>query len=213
MGKSLLLAKIRIFTELLLPRILRCWDIRQSSTSKTRTIADSILLTELYSSPADPTVLQGSRRPRGIISLARGSGPSAGLIFAIGADSRVHTYDVPTLTPQRNSFQHENLQTNSFYVGLSVSPCGRWLACGGSGTKGNSFLFDVENACRPFLPAQRAVELTGQTGEVGAVDWGRDMLATCADSGTVRIWRPDVVTCRHCQEHPEECKWDWSWPA
>lgn len=179
--------------------------------SKPKATTGSIHLSELYSSPADPTVLQGSRRPRGIINLASGTGPSAGVIFAIGADSRVHTYDVRTLTPQRNSFQHENLQTNSFYVGLSVSPCGRWLASGGSGSKGNSFLFDVENTSRPFSLVEKGVELMGQTGEVGAVDWGHNMLATCADNGTVRIWRPDVATYRRCQEQPEESNWDWSW--
>jgi denticleless len=167
--------------------------------------------TELYSSPLDPTMLHGSRRPRGIISLASGTGPSAGLIFAIGADSQIHTYDLPTLTPLRSALRHEKLQTNSFYAGLSVSPCGRWLACGGYGTQGNSFLFDVENACRPFVShPSKGVELTGRTGEVGAVDWAQDMLATCTDDGTVRIWRPDVTRHRWCQSRPEE-SWGWSW--
>lgn len=165
----------------------------------------------MYSSPFDPTVLRGSRRPRGIISLASGTGPSAGLVFAIGADSQIHTYDLPTLTPLRTTLQHEKLQTNSFYVGLSVSPCGRWLACGGSGTQGNSFMFDVENACRPFIsPVCEGIELTGRIGEVGAVDWAQNMLATCTDDGTIRIWRPDVTRHRWCRSKPEE-SWNWSW--
>lgn len=145
--------------------------------------------------------------------MATGTGPSAGLIFAIGADSRVHTYDLPTLATQRNAFQHNNLQTNSFYVTASVSPCGRWLACGGSGNKGNSFLFDVENASRPTAVVQRGIELQGQAGEVGAVDWAQDMLATCVDDGTVRIWRPDIGTSMKCTDSPEESRWDWSWGA
>lgn len=143
--------------------------------------------------------------------MTAGTGPSAGLIFALGADSRIHTYDFSTLTTQRNMFAHENLQTSSFYVGLSVSPCGRWLACGGSSHKGNSFLFDVENAARPGSSPQQGVELQGQKGEVGAVDWAQDMLATCTDDGTVRIWRPDIDVRMKCLDNPEESRWDWSW--
>lgn len=78
---------------------------------------------------------------------------------------------------------------------------------------GNSFLFDVENACRPFIPSQQGVELKGKVGEVGAVDWARDMLATCTDDGTVRVWRPDVATHRLCESQPEECRWDWTWAS
>lgn len=156
-------------------------------------------------------MLCGSRRPRGIIGLASGTGPSASLVFAIGADSQIHTYDLPTLMPLGTTLHHEKLRTLSFYVGLSVSPCGRWLACGGSGTEGNSFLFDVENACRPIISQNRkGVELMGRIGEVGAVDWAQNMLATCTDDGNVRIWRPDVTTHRWCQSQPEE-SWDWSW--
>jgi len=189
--------------------VLRSWDLR-NPTHKKKT-SKSIVPPELNSSFIDPTSLQGSRRPRGIISLAGGTGPSAGLIFALGADSRVHTFDLPTLSPHINSFSHQNLQTNSFYVGLSVSSCGRWLASGGSGSIGNSFLFDVENACRPGSSLPSAIELKGQVGEVGAVDWAQDMLATCTDDGTVRTWRPDLEIYTKCRSQPEESQWDWKW--
>ncbi|KAJ3504001.1 hypothetical protein NLJ89_g8172 [Agrocybe chaxingu] len=191
--------------------ILRYWDLRQSTTTRKTKSAKRLPPTELYCSPVDPTMLHGSRRSRGIISMTCGTGPTAGLIFALGADSRIHAYDLPTLTAQRAASEHENLQTNSFYVGVSVSPCGRWLGCGGSGTTGNSFLFDVENAARPASIRQKGVELIGQKGEVGAVDWAQDMFATCTDDGTVRIWRPDIGTRRKCAQQPEESRWDWSW--
>lgn len=181
--------------------------LRKSKSSKL------VNPTELYSSPIDPATRHGSKRPRGIVSLASGTGPSAGLIFAIGTDSRIHTYDLPTLTAQVNMFSHENLQTSSFYVGLSVSPCGRWLACGGSAKRGNSFLFDIENAGRPGFMPRRGVEFKGQAGDVGAVDWAQDALATCVDDGVVRIWRPDVETSARCLESPEESRWDWLWSA
>ncbi|KAF4619114.1 hypothetical protein D9613_005542 [Agrocybe pediades] len=189
--------------------VLRSWDLRRPTQKrKTKKLP---VPTELDASLIDPTSQQGSRRPRGIISLASGVGPSAGLIFAFGADSKIHTFDLPTLSPHRNSFSHPNLQTNSFYVGLSVSPCGRWLACGGSPTMGNCFLFDIENASRPEWSLPPAVELKGQLGEVGAVDWAHDVLATCTDDGTVRTWRSDPQIYSRCQAQPEESRWDWKW--
>ena len=81
------------------------------------------------------------------------------------------------------------MSTNSFYVRASVSPCERWLATGG--TSGSAFLFDV-GANRDDKLVTEGVELRGQEGEVGAVDWASDSLVTCADDGTVRIWRPDI---------------------
>ncbi|KAF9485426.1 WD40 repeat-like protein [Pholiota conissans] len=188
--------------------ILRYWDLRKPVTSKKSRSTKPVLPSEVNTSSIDPTSLHGSKRPRGIITLAQGTGPSAGLIFGIGADSRIHTYDLPTLTP-RNMFSHESLQTSSFYVGLSVSPCGRWLACGGSGKKGNSFLFDVENAGRLGAAQQKGIELKGLTADVGAVDWAQDSLATCLDDGLVRVWRPDLEMHIQCLKAPKENRWDW----
>jgi len=169
----------------------------------------------LYSSPIDPTTLHGSRRSRGIVKLTAGTGATAGLVFGLGADSRIHTYSLPSLETMQTGYVHEKMQTNSFYVGMSLSPCGRWLATGsgGSGTdkQGSAFLFDVGDAARPWLPTQDGVQLTGQQGEVGAVDWAEDVLASCADDGTVRVWRPDIENYRMCVERPEASRWDWSW--
>ncbi|PFH52645.1 hypothetical protein AMATHDRAFT_2041 [Amanita thiersii Skay4041] len=191
--------------------ILLCWDLRQPASTRTRKPKPPSCS---YSTPEDPTMLHGSKRPRGIISLAAGIGPTAGTLFALGADSRVHTYTVSRLEAQESiGFVHEHLQSSSFYVGLSVSPCGQWLASGGgTGMKGSGFLFDVANAAKPWKhQSLRGVELRGQTGEVGAVDWAQNMVASCADDGTVRIWRPDVEVFRTCMGQPEESKWDWCW--
>jgi denticleless len=193
-------------------RILRYWDLRQPASTRRADLGKPKPPTELYSSVIDPTTLHGSPRPRGIVSLARGTGPTAGLVFALGTDCRVHTYTLPDLTPQKTGYVHNNMQSNSFYVGLALSPCGRWLASGGTGKQGSTFLFDVSNAARSSSAiVQRGVELKAQLGEIGAVDWASDTLATCADDGTVRVWRPDIETYRECQEQPEEKKWDWSW--
>lgn len=118
------------------------------------------------------------------------------------------------------TYSHENMHTNSFYVRLSTSPCGRWLACGGAAA-GSAFLYDVSNAYRsaayptlssPFEGHSRSVQIQGQTGEVSALDWADSgTLATCADDGTVRVWRPDVEVWRQCIQNPEDCKWEWAY--
>ncbi|KAE9385670.1 WD40 repeat-like protein [Gymnopus androsaceus JB14] len=149
-----------------------------------------------FCSPTDPTTSHGSRRARGILSLTAGLGPSSGLLFALGADSRIHTYSASSLTALPISFTDPNMCVNgSFYLSSAVSPCGRWLASGGGKS---TFLFE-------------RVELKAQLGEVYAVDWAEGMIASCADDRTVRVWRPDVEVYRNCLETPDESKWRWSW--
>ncbi|KAG7449441.1 WD40 repeat-like protein [Guyanagaster necrorhizus] len=188
--------------------ILRCWDVRSLTSSKK--ILKYKLHKPLFVSTEDPTIFHGSRRPRGIISLAEGSGPTAGLLFGLGADSRVHTYTRSSLLPMSNSYAHERMQTNSFYITLAMSPCGRWLSSGSTG-RGSAFLYDVHSAWQPFAMEEKGVELQGQQGDIGGVAWCSDGLVTGADDGTVRVWRPDVDAYHHCLEHPDEKRWHWSW--
>ncbi|GJE84910.1 WD40 repeat-like protein [Phanerochaete sordida] len=212
--------------------ILREWDLRYLGVKKRTRDPSKIAAAKCtYISSADPTTYGDTRRARGISSLAPGAGPSRGLLFALANDSRVHTYDRGSLEPLSGhtrepasdawAYGHEGMRTNSFYVRAAVSPCGRWLANGGA-EKGSVFLFDVACSERERMRAVRTgdpgvsarmkgVELRGQKGEVGAVDWAQDMLATCADDGTVRIWRPDLDVSRRCESEPEEMKWNWSW--
>ncbi|KAJ3562649.1 hypothetical protein NP233_g9441 [Leucocoprinus birnbaumii] len=191
--------------------MLRFWDLRKPS-QKSRSTKPR-LPAVLYSTVLDPTTLHGSKRSRGITSLVQGTGPTSGLIFGLGYDSRIHTYSLPTLEAQPTGFSEETMQTTSFYVGLALSPCGNWLACGASSPKSSSFLFEVTGAGKvdgkPHI--QRAVELRGQRGEMGAVDWADGSLATCADDGTVRVWRPDIEAYRHCTKNPADAQWDWYW--
>lgn len=58
---------------------------------------------------------------------------------------------------------------------------------------------------------RKAVQLTGQKGEIGAIDWAEGCVASCADDGTVRVWRPELEVYSACVEDPEERRWDWSW--
>lgn len=114
---------------------------------------------------------------------------------------------------QAFSSRLEPKMLSSFYVRLASSPCGRWLASGCTAKSGSLFLYDVSNIGRlsSTIPPTTAVELHGQTGEVGAVDWAINMIASCADDRTVRVWRPDLDVYQDCIAHPEERAWEWSW--
>ncbi|KLO12843.1 WD40 repeat-like protein [Schizopora paradoxa] len=201
--------------------ILRKWDIRCLPTSpRKRTKKSTGMLpideavddlTKTQHSSFDVALTSSPRRSRGITSLALGCGPTAGKIFALANDSRVHTYnprgaaDLPLSVQQTNDllYSHRHMSTNSFYVKIGTSPCGRWLASGSS--HGSAFLFDVGSG------EGRGVELRGQEGEVGALDWADGALATCADDGTVRVWRPDLDRYRECVDNAEEEQHAWSW--
>ncbi|KAI0824619.1 WD40-repeat-containing domain protein [Trametes gibbosa] len=214
--------------------ILNLWDVRLPSDalntrSKAKKPPKQQRPKPLFTS-GDPTTYAGARRGRGITTLALGSGPSAALVFALGVDSRVHTYTLPTLVPlsghaavaslsssvldDPHAYADPRMKTSSFYVRMAASPCGRWLATGGGG-EGRAYLYDVSAAGRVGGIGSAGwgagVELRGQKGEVGAVDWADGMLATCADDGTVRVWRPDVDVSRRCKEDPGEMGWNWAW--
>ncbi|KZT72668.1 WD40 repeat-like protein [Daedalea quercina L-15889] len=204
--------------------VLRQWDLRLPTSSKkapkTKATPKPILTS------ADPTTLQGTRRARGITTLVPGTGPSAGHLFALGTDSRVHTFALPSLQPLSGyvhsepdgvcadpfAYTHPRMQTNSFYVRAALSPCGQWLASGGT-ADGLVFLFDVRKSFvgRARGRSTEAVLLRGQTGEVGALDWAQGTLATCADDATVRVWRPNASVRRRCVQDSEEMLWQWCW--
>ncbi|KAF8915812.1 WD40-repeat-containing domain protein [Mucidula mucida] len=188
--------------------ILRCWDVRLLQSKKRAPKPRPIVM-----SLNDPTCFHGSRRPRGIKSLCKGSGPTAGVLFGLSADARVHTYTMSTLVGCETSYTHSEMSSGSFYVGISVSPCGRWLSCGGP--TGNAFLFDVHNAGRRGVTlGSQAVKLNGGPevkGEIGAVDWSAEGVATCSDEGVVRFWRPDIDIHRKCISESEAERWHWDW--
>lgn len=200
-------------------RKLRKWDVRKPTT-KTPKIGKNVPLvcmsatdyTLSHSETVSAEALRSPRRARGICSIAVGCGPSAGRIFALCNDSRIHTYnasgaaEAPLDIPQEDRiYSHRHMATSSFYLRISVSPCGRWLAGGGAG--GSAFLFDLAARGSHI----QGVELKGQDGEITGVDWADNVLATCADDGTVRVWRPDVEKYHMCLGNPEEAQLDWAW--
>ena len=196
--------------------MLRLWDLRQAAPASKAKSPKKRAVQPAAMSAFDPTIVEGARRARGLASIVAGTGPTYGLLFGLGVDSRVHTYSASTLLPMspKGTFKHPNMNAN-FWVRLALSPDGRSIVCGSSGTnKGASaFLFDVSQtavAVPAIFPDTAGVELPGQKGEVGGVDWAQDMLATCADDGTVRVWRFDPEVRQQC-DLDADARWTWTW--
>jgi denticleless len=200
--------------------MLRLWDLRQASPPASRVKKSPnkrAIQPPAAVSAFDPTTVEGGRRARGLASIVSGTGPTYGLLFGLGVDSRVHTYAASTLLPlsPKGIFKHPDMNTNSFWVHLAISPDGRSIVSGSSGTAkgGSAFLFDVSQtamAAPSISPDTAGVELLGQKCEVGGVDWAQDMLATCADDGTVRVWRFDPETRQRC-DLEADAQWTWTW--
>jgi len=153
----------------------------------------------------DPTMV-GSKRARGVSSLALGSE----FIFGLGCDSRIHTYPIYLSTPfPRNEHHFKSacgMNTNSFYSRLSSSSDGRFGAVGS--IDGSVFLFDLASQ-RP--QSKCSVRLHGHDKEIGGLDWGNECLVTCSDDRTIRIWRYNEEVYKSCLEDPLGHGWHWKW--
>ncbi|KAI0320261.1 WD40-repeat-containing domain protein [Amylostereum chailletii] len=192
------------------------WDLRSSERHLRRDDDIDFMGPETLIKGAHDDASQTPARGRGK-KTKLGSGLTSGLLFGLGIDSRIHTYATPTLNPlpaDTNCFTHPDMMTNSFYSRLSVSPDGRWLASGSTKTTvgGSAFAFDVAHAGRvnPGPVSTQGVRLTAHSGEVCAVDWANDSLATCADDGSVRIWRNDPEVRWRCEADCNQAS-DWAW--
>ncbi|KAG8830338.1 hypothetical protein FRC17_005024 [Serendipita sp. 399] len=199
--------------------ILLKWDLRAAKAAMEET-------------PVDPTVAYTkSRRPRGITSIALGSNDS--LIYGLGVDGMVYPYLTSTLYAHPSAFhstgprkfteesesqsstssppiesQTQPRQSLSFECKLSTSPCGRWLATGG--TCGNAYLYDISSMA-DLVVDRKPVTLKGHARNVNAINWASsEMLVTCSGDHTVRVWRSDAEQARRCREE-SDAEWHWRW--
>ena len=95
-------------------------------------------------------------------------------------------------------YRQKDLDTNSFYIGLDISPCGQYLASGSRDS--NVYIWDCLNPLKNY-------RLLGHKAETTAVAWSpRGLeLASCSDDMTCRIWEPSTEsnidpTSGHCEE-------------
>ena len=129
--------------------------------------------------------------------------------FSVRHDQRLehHTFSADSLSPISSTFSHEATRTDRIYVNSATPTCGRWIITGSCDRK--AFLYVVSNASRNLEISSwegrcRAIELGGNSSEVGVVDWGHDIFAACYDREAVRAWSPDVETRGLCERDPKE---------
>lgn len=163
-------------------RVVKLWDIRvPSSGSNSRAKCTP------YAVLPDPTMAgdNPSRRPRSVNALCEN--PTTGDLYTLCADSQVHVLrpagargscdQAEAIMPQK--YVHPDLLMRSFYIRMSLSPDGRYLACGSShaGVMTWDTMSGTHN--RPRVQAVRfslPMTASSTTPEVIAVDWAKDIV-------------------------------------
>ncbi|ODN83797.1 hypothetical protein L198_07693 [Cryptococcus wingfieldii CBS 7118] len=180
--------------------IVKLWDLRfpaptPRSPNPRPSCTSSGVLPDCTLSGDSP-----SKRPRSINAMVES--PSTGDIYALCGDSKVHvirpsaalspeemaeaTLDQVAEAIQPQKFTHPDLLINSFYIRLSISPDGRYLAT--SSPRSGQLAWDTQS---PNV----AAETYGWKGrEVGAMDWGKEVLAVSGDDCGAHLYRykPEV---------------------
>lgn len=173
-------------------RVVKLWDIRAPgsySNSRPRSAPFGVL--------PDPTITgdRPSRRPRSVNALCES--PTTGDLYALCGDSQIHVLR-PSASSHTSSkrvaeailprkYVHPDLLTRSFYIRMSLSPDGRYLACGSShagvmtwDTLSDSEAHNRVHATRFLLPSPQ--NSLPSTPEVIAVDWGKDVVSSIPSS-------------------------------
>ena len=187
--------------------IVKIWDPRLHTRSSSTASAAASL--------PDPTAIPPSKRVRGVQSMVEQ--PSTGDLHILTADSKVHVVRPAALLSgcsgtdeavQPVRYSHPELRS-SFWMGLSFSPCGRYLASGSS--RGGVMTWDtqLQSAKGYNVAGMRDVVATKiglgdaaqgweREREVNAVDWGYDMVSLtwvelCMADSSSRLVRTIVV--------------------
>lgn len=125
--------------------------------------------------------------------------PSTGDLHVLTGDSKIHVVRPSLNVAGDNSdliqpvrYVHPELRSN-FWMGISFSPCGRYLASGS--TKGGVMTWDTASRARSVRGSVNEVVATrlnlgescdGREREVNAVDWGYDMVSSLDSSSVMK---------------------------
>lgn len=158
--------------------VVKLWDIRLPGTTTSQRPKASPV-----GQLPDPTVcgLNPSRRPRSVNALCEDA--RTGDLYALCGDSQIHVLRPSAVHTESISeailpykYAHPDLLTRSFYIRMSLSSDGRYLACGSS--HAGVMTWDTSHAkgTPSSILASRLPIPSESNPEVIAVDWGRDMV-------------------------------------
>lgn len=118
----------------------------------------------------NPTPLQSStyvpttKRSHGLVSMALS--PDGSALYAVSSDNHVYMYNATNLGSPIRRFSGENFSCSSYYIKISVSPDGDYVATGSSK---DLYVWEVNR------PEEQPLVFEGPEKEVSGVDWAKDI--------------------------------------
>ena len=173
--------------------IVKLWDLRFPASEKKTPKPSAMAWGEL----PDPTTncANPSRRARSVNALVES--PTTGDLFAMCGDSKIHALrpacarspdeaiDTQAILPR--TYTDPNLRVSTFYLRASISPDGKYLACGS--TYGGVMSWDVNGKTdsKGEVKATRLSFGKREDTEVSAIDWGHDMVCPLYDCNYAKL--------------------------
>ncbi|KAF9437826.1 hypothetical protein BGZ76_010990 [Entomortierella beljakovae] len=166
---------------------VKYWDVRKHGTYFKHDLPSPLQVS---------TYTPITKRAHGMTSLALS--PDGRSLFAVSSDNHVYMFNATSLSSPVECFGGSNFLCSSYYIKISVSPDGNYIAAGSC--KG-LYVWEINR------PDRKPLIFRGHEKEVTAVDWAKDLgngtqLAGCSDDATVRTWRANrelVEDCRNNQ--------------
>ncbi|GJJ73760.1 denticleless [Entomortierella parvispora] len=164
---------------------IKFWDVRNHGSYFRHTFP-----TPIQASKYTPI----TKRAHGMTSMALS--PDGVSLFAVSSDNHIYMYNTTALDSPIQSFGGSGFACSSYYIKISVSPDGRYIAAGSSK---DLYVWEIAR------PHKKPFIFQGPEREVTGVDWARDLgqgteLSGCSDDATVRTWKANRDLVQECNE-------------
>ncbi|KAI1315245.1 hypothetical protein EDD11_001077 [Mortierella claussenii] len=165
---------------------VKYWDVRKHGTY-FRHDYPTPLATSIYT----PI----TKRAHGMTSMALS--PDGSALFAVSSDNHIYMFNTMVLSSPVERFGGSGFTCSSYYIKISVSPDGNYVAAGSSK---DLYVWEINR------PDKKPLIFHGHEREVTGVDWAKDLgngtqLSGCSDDATVRTWRPNRILAEECREN------------
>ncbi|KAF9124652.1 hypothetical protein BGW39_007985 [Mortierella sp. 14UC] len=165
---------------------IKYWDVRKHGTYFKHDYP-----TPLQTSKYTPT----TRRAHGMTSMALS--PDGRALYALSSDNNIYMYNTTALGHPVELFGGSNFACSSYYIKISVSPDGNYIA---SGSSKDLYVWEINR------PQKKPLIFQGHEREVTGVDWAKDIghgteLSGCSDDAKVRTWKPNGGLVQECREN------------
>ncbi|KAF9586345.1 hypothetical protein BGW38_006547 [Lunasporangiospora selenospora] len=166
--------------------LVKYWDVRKHGTYFKHDFP-----APLQTSTYTPT----TKRAHGMTSMALS--PDGISLYAVSSDNHIYRFNSTALGGPVEQYGGNNYACSSYYIKISVSPDGNFIAAGSSK---DLYVWEVNR------PDRRPLVFQGHEREVTGVDWAKDLgngtqLSGCSDDATVRTWKSNPELCRECREN------------